>query len=165
LTNLRETARNDVMRTVILERGSAVAVAFAILVCATNTALAQSRGNLKLNESGLAFAEQLIREGRVVADGKGAWNKHQPSTEEENRFIRLHGFDEYGKWHLGIDPRFAENTKQRYKFPYGDFHRVHRSALLAAQIRAAEFKYSDIEAAAISLRKMIEAQAAMDSKR
>jgi hypothetical protein len=153
------------MKTVILEQGAARAIAFAILVCATNAALAQSLGNLKLNESGLAFAEQLIREGRVVADNKGAWSTHQPSTEEENRFIRLYGFNEYAKWHLGIDPRFAENTKQRYKFPYGDFHRVRRSAILAAQNRATQFKYSDIEAAAISLRKMIEAPAALDSKR
>jgi hypothetical protein len=149
----------------IPKRACVRAIAFAILVCASNAAIAQSRGNLKLNESGLAFAKQLIREGRVVVDSKGAWSKHQPSTEEENRFIRVHGFDEYAKWHLGIDPRFAENTKQRYKFPYGDFQRVHRSALLAAQTRAAQFKYSDIEAAAISLRKMIEARAALDSKR
>jgi hypothetical protein len=153
------------MKMVTLKRSCVRAIVFAILLCASNPAIAQSRGNLKLNASGLAFAQQLIREGRVVADSKGAWRKHQPSTEEENRFIRLHGFNEYAKWHLGIDPRFAENTKQRYKFPYGDFHRVRRSALLAAQSRAAQFKYSDIEAAAISLRKMMEAQTVPDSER
>jgi hypothetical protein len=165
LTNCEEIARDEVMKVGILRQVSVRCVAATILAGAIGIVLAQPRETVKLNESGLAFAEQLIREGRVVADGKGAWSKHQPSTEAENQFIRLHGFKEYAKWHLGIDLRFAENTKQRYRFPYGDFQRVHRSALLAAQNRAAQFKYSDIEAAAISLRKMIEAQAVLDSKR
>ncbi len=70
-------------------------------------------------------------------------------------FIRLHGFGEYAKWHLGIDDAHAENTKQRYKFPYGDFKNVHRCALLAAQSRAGQYQHYDIERAAIELREMI----------
>lgn len=29
-------------------------------------------------------------------------------------------------WHLGVDDEASEHTKARYKFPYGDFARVHR---------------------------------------
>jgi hypothetical protein len=75
----------------------------------------------------------------------------------ENAFIRQHGFGEYAKWHLAIDERYAENTKRRYKFPYGDFKDVHRCGVLAVQSRATEHSYSEIENAAAQLRQMIEA--------
>src|SRR5205823_14789607 len=90
-----------------------------------------------------------------VADGRGAWDEHQPSAETENEFIRLHGFSEYAKWHLGIDDGYAENTKRRYKFPYGDFKNVHRCGVLAAQSRAGQYKYYEIENAAAQLKAMI----------
>ena len=69
----------------------------------------------------------------------------------ENEFIRVHGFAEYAKWHLGVDERYAVNTKRRYKFPYGDFTNAHRCGLLAVKARAAEHKYHDIEDAAAHL--------------
>ena len=72
----------------------------------------------------------------------------------ENEFIRAHGFAEYAKWHLGVDERYAVNTKRRYKFPYGDFTNVHRCGLLAVKARAAEHKYHDIEDAAARLIRM-----------
>src|SRR5689334_23203753 len=91
--------------------------AVAILFCATHRVVAQSRGSIKLNEDAFAFAAQLINKGHVIADGKGAWSAHRPSANEENEFVRLHGFGEYAKWHLGVDERYPENTKRRYKFP------------------------------------------------
>jgi len=94
---------------------------------------------------------QLIRQGQVVADGKGAWTEHRPSADEENDFIRLRGFPEYAKWHLGIDRRFPENSKQRYKFPYGDFKNVHRCGLLAVKARAQQYGYQEIGNAAAEL--------------
>ena len=118
---------------------------------------AQPRSNLKLNEDAFAFAVQLVQQGQFIADGKGAWGEHRPSTELENEFIRQHGFGEYAKWHLGIDRRYAENTKRRYKFPYGDFKNVHRCGVLAVQRRAGEYGYSEIQNAAAQLRAMIEA--------
>ena len=130
-------------------------VAVALLFCATRDALAQSSGGIKLNKDASEFAAKLIKEGHVIADGKGAWSKHRPSADEENQFIRVHGFGEYAKWHLGIDERYGVNTKRRYKFPYGDFKDVHRCGLLAARSRAAQFKYSDIDDAVARLIEMI----------
>src|SRR5438874_11362049 len=57
-------------------------------------------------------------------------------AEDENEFIRAHGFAQYSKWHLGIDENHAEATKARYKFPFGDFNNVHRCGLLAVKSRA-----------------------------
>jgi hypothetical protein len=110
---------------------------------------------VKLNQAAFDHARELIKEGSVVLDNKNEWSEHQPSAEEENEFIRLHGFDEYAKWHLGIDERHAENTKARYKFPYGDFRNVHRCALLAAKSRAVQYKYREIENAADQLAGLI----------
>ena len=109
------------MIAIIVKRARVRSIAVAILLCAIETALAQPRTRLALNENAFAFATQLIKEGRSVPDGKGAWSEHKPSAQEENEFIRLRGFGEYAKWHLGIDDSFAGNTKRRYKFPFGDF--------------------------------------------
>jgi len=143
------------MKMIILKTRSVRLIAVAILPYAIGTALAQTPRNLKLNENAFAFAEQLIRERHVIADGKGAWRAHRPSADEENEFIRLHGFAEYAKWHLGIDERYPENTKSRYKFPYGDFTSVHRCGLLAVKARARQYGYTEIETAAAELERAI----------
>ena len=145
------------MKAIIANRVCACLIAVAILLCAIGTMLAQPRTHLNLNEDAFAFAVQLVQQGHFIADGKGAWSEHRPSTEEENEFIRVHGFSEYAKWHLGIDDRYPENTKRRYKFPFGDFKNVHRCGVLAVQSRAAEYRYSEIENAAAQLREKLEA--------
>jgi hypothetical protein len=127
------------------------------ILCTSSSAISddQQSNKIRLNAVGLAYAGDLINQGRVVADKRGAWKEHQPSATEENEFIRQHGFGEYAKWHLGIDDRYAENTKRRYKFPFGDFKNAHRCALLAAKSRAAEYKHHDIEGAAVQLIQII----------
>src|SRR5467141_1510435 len=111
---------------------------------------------VKLNERAYEHAQKLINEGKVVLDERDAWSEHQPSAQQENEFIRLHGFNEYGKWYLGIDEEEHERTKGRYKFPYGDFENVHRCGVLAAESRAGQYKYYDIENAVAHLHGMIE---------
>jgi hypothetical protein len=113
--------------------------------------------SVKLNKTAYRHAEEFVSEGKVVLDDRDAWSEHQPSAEAENEFILLHGFDEYGKWHLGIDDEENEQTKGRYKFPYGDFKKVHRCAVISAESRAAQYKYHDIESAAAHLHGMIDA--------
>ncbi len=112
---------------------------------------------VEINQRGFEHAKQLISEGRAVADERDDWSEHQPSAEDENRFIERHGMAEYGKWHLGIDDEKSARTKAHYKFPYGDFSKVHRCALLAAESRAGQYKYRDIELAAAHLHGAIDA--------
>jgi hypothetical protein len=130
-----------------------------IVLLAIGIVLAQPDHRIELNENAFTFAMELIKEGQAVADGKGAWTKHRPSADEENEFIRLHGFAQYAKWHLGIDRRFPENSKRRYKFPYGDFKNVHRCGLLAVKARAAQYDYGDIENAAAKLERTMKNRA------
>jgi hypothetical protein len=110
----------------------------------------------RLNERSYAFAEDQIKNGNALADQRDDWSEHQPSARQENEFIEAHGWDEYALWHLGLDDEASEHTKGRYKYPYGDFTRVHRCGLLAAEVRAGRNRHSDIEDAAIRLREMLD---------
>ncbi|MDB6016800.1 MAG: hypothetical protein JWR19_1289 [Pedosphaera sp.] len=118
---------------------------------------------VKLNKTGFTHAMELVEEGRCVFDERDAWSEHQPTTEQENEFIQKHGYREFGKWHLGIDETEPEETKARYKFPYGDFKDVHRCGVLSAESRAGQYKHLDIEDAAAHLHGMIDAMAQVKS--
>jgi len=109
-----------------------------------------------LHRRAFEHAKKLISEGNVVLDERDDWSEHQPSAQQENEFIRVHGFDEYAKWFLGIDDEAGEHTKGRYKFPFGDFENVHRCGVLAAESRAGQYKYYDIENAAAHLHGMLD---------
>jgi len=139
------------MKAVISKLNCVTGIGLIVCLTAFSDARAQSGGSINVNENAVAFASRLIREGHLIVDGKGAWREHKPSPDMENEFIRAHGFAEYAKWHLGVDERYAVNTKRRYKFPYGDFTNVHRGGLLAGQARAAEHEYDDVEDAAMRL--------------
>src|SRR6266404_8689801 len=143
------------MTPIIVSRVRVCSIAVAILLYAIDAVVAQPVTAIKLNDNAVAFATQLINEGHFTADGKGAWREHRPSADQENEFIRLHGFGEYAKWHLGIDERYPENTKRRYKFPYGDFKSVHRCGLLAVKARAHQYGYIEIENEAADLKRAI----------
>jgi hypothetical protein len=143
------------MKTVIRTNASVCATLIVILVGGVCAGSAHPRNGIELNAIAFTFAAELIKEGWVVADGKGAWTRHRPSADEENEFIRLHGFAQYAKWHLGIDRRFPENSKRRYKFPYGDFKNVHRCGLLAVKARARQYGYAEIGNAAAELERAI----------
>jgi hypothetical protein len=111
---------------------------------------------VKLNRAGYDYAKELVQKGRVVRDERDAWSEDQPATAEENEFIGLHGFREYSKWHLAIDDEQDPETKRHYKFPYGDFKKVHRCGVLTAESRAGQYKHFDVERAAARLHEMID---------
>jgi hypothetical protein len=111
---------------------------------------------IKLSRRSYEHAQKLVREGKVVLDDRDDWSEHQPSSAEENRFIEEHGWEEYGRWHLGVDDSRAEDTKARYSFPYGDFADVHRCALLSAESRAGQYDHEDVKSAAAHLHGMLE---------
>jgi hypothetical protein len=113
---------------------------------------------VQLHRSALSHARNLIKLGKAVRDERDAWSEHQPSAAKENEFIRRHGWREYGKWHLAVDTQEDEETKGRYKFPYGDFSKVHRCAVISAESRAGQYKYLDVERAAAQLLRLLDAK-------
>jgi hypothetical protein len=112
-----------------------------------------------LNKAAVTFAQSLIKDGKIKND-EGHWGQHNPDAKEENAFLQKHEIEEYAQWHLGEDKSLGEDTKGRYKFPYGDFKTVHRDGLIAAKERAAQQGYHDIEKAADELLHALEQKAA-----
>jgi hypothetical protein len=111
---------------------------------------------VKLNARAFDHAKKLVKERQVVLDDRDEWSEHRPSAEEENRYLEQHGFSEYRKWYLGEDDEQNDENKGRYKFPYGDFEKVHRCGVLSAESRAGQYKHTDIEVAVAHVHGMLE---------
>jgi hypothetical protein len=112
---------------------------------------------VKLNSRALDHAKNLIKDGQYVLDDRDAWSEHQPSARDENRYLEEHGYSDYARWYLGVDDDEEPDSKGRYKFPYGDFEKVHRCGVLAAESRAGQRKYYDIELSTAHLHGMLDA--------
>jgi hypothetical protein len=102
-----------------------------------------------LNERAVAHALKLIAARQYVLDSD--WGDVTPTAADENAFLKSHSWDEYAAWHLGLTDGAADETKARYAFVFGDFRRIHRTALIACVYRASEWRHKAIELAAHDL--------------
>ena len=109
---------------------------------------------LQLSDAAVEKARSLIRSRQYVLED--SWGEANPGAEEENRFLERHSWADYAEWHLAQDPEAGEETKARYRYPYGDFRRVHRSGLVAAKQRAAQNDHADVERAADELLTLLD---------
>jgi hypothetical protein len=100
----------------------------------------------RVHRDGVTQARKLIDAGKYDADTE--WSDAAPSADDENAEIEKHGYDGYGAWHLAVDPHASEDTKKRYAFPYGDFAKVNRAALIHAKQRAVQNGHDEIARAA-----------------
>ena len=110
----------------------------------------------RVNDDAVKQARKLIDDGRY--DDTTEWSDATPTADDENAEIEKHGYDGFGAWHLAIDPDAGEETKQRYAFPYGDFRKVNRAALIHGKQRAAQFGHDAIEKAADDLLQRLDAK-------
>jgi hypothetical protein len=102
-----------------------------------------------VNDQAVARARKLIDARQYVLNSD--WGSVQPRAETENAYLDAHSWDEYAHWHLGLTDGATEHTKARYAFVYGDFRRIHRTALIACVYRASEWRHKDIELVAHDL--------------
>ncbi len=112
--------------------------------------------NYQVNKAGVDKARSLIDSGKF--DDETEWSDAAPSADQENAEIDAHGYDGYGAWHLAIDDDASEDTKGRYRFPYGDFKQVNRAALIHAKQRASQNNHPGIEKAAAGLLDHLDAK-------
>ena len=138
--------------------------ALFLLVAWTSCATSVDAG-ARFNVAAFDWAAAHVAQGHFIADKKGAWRNHRPTRSQENAFIQTNGLAEYAKWHLAVDEGHPGNSKARYKFPFGDFHNVHRCGLLAVKARAHEYGYHEIEDGAAKLLEMIESAGPRAQKR
>jgi hypothetical protein len=107
-----------------------------------------------LNEDAVRHAKRLIDGRRYVL--RSRWLDVQPRARGQNAFLKVHSWEEYAAWHLGLTEGATEETKVRYAFVYGDFRRVHRMGLIACHYRAAEWRHKEIELAAHELLQYLD---------
>lgn len=112
--------------------------------------------SIELNRAGFEHAKQLISEDRIDDDKHGDWEELNPDATAQNAFIEDNGYEAYGLWHLGIDPNYSTDTKEAYSFPYGDYKDVVRAGVIAAEERASQYGYVDIQEAARQLEELID---------
>jgi hypothetical protein len=112
--------------------------------------------SVRLNKRAFDHARDLVRKGQTQMDERDDWSEHAPTADEENAYLEKHGWNEYGQWYLGVDTDMDDDTKGRYKFPYGDFRRVHRCGVISAESRAAQNDYDDIAKALAELHEAMD---------
>ena len=102
-----------------------------------------------VNKKGVAKARALIDAHQYRV--RSRWAEVQPGPEDQNAFLKAHGWSEYASWHLALTDGPADETKARYAFVFGDFRRVHRMGLIACYYRAAEWEHTEVMVAAHKL--------------
>ena len=107
-----------------------------------------------LNDSAVSRARELIDARQYVLDSD--WGDVQPGAEQQNTFLESHDWADFSEWHLGLTEGANDGTKARYAFVYGDFRRVHRSALIACVYRASEWRHKAVELAAHDLLQRLD---------
>lgn len=111
----------------------------------------------QVNKAGVAHAKRLIGKGDYDTETK--WSEAAASAGEENEVIDEEGYKEWSEWHLAEDLDASEGTKGRFRFPYGDFEKVNRAALIHAKQRAAQNDHDDIAKAADELLEELDSKA------
>ena len=124
----------------------------------TRSGYLQGMAKYALNGAAVVRARELIDGRQYVLDSD--WGQVQPKADDQNAFLDNHTWDDYAQWHLGLTDGAADETKARYAFVYGDFRRVHRTALIACVYRASEWRHKDIELAAHDLLQYLDAATA-----
>jgi hypothetical protein len=107
-----------------------------------------------VNPAGVERCRALIESKQYVLDSD--WGDRQPDAAAQNAFLDNHSFDDYAAWHLGLTEGATDGTKARYAFGYGDFRRVHRTALIACVYRASEWRHKEVELAAHDLLQLLD---------
>ncbi len=107
-----------------------------------------------VNPQAVAHATRLIDARQYVLDSD--WGEVQPDADAQNAFLERHSWEEYAAWHLGLTEGANDETKARHAFVYGDFKRVHRTALIACVYRASEWRHKEVELAAHDLLQLLD---------
>ncbi len=107
-----------------------------------------------VDDAAVEHAKRLIEARQYVLDSD--WGEVQPRADDQNAYLEKHGWEEYAAWHLGLTEGASDETKARYAFVFGDFRRIHRTALIASVYRASEWRHKAVELAAHDLLQQLD---------
>lgn len=114
----------------------------------------------EVSKDGVEHCRKLIASKKYVLESR--WSDVQPDAEAQNVFLDKHDWAAYSQWHLGLTEGANDETKGRFAFCFGDFAKVHRSALIACVYRASEWRHKKVELAAHDLLQLLDATAGID---
>lgn len=107
--------------------------------------------SIQINSEGVSHARRLIKAGKVNKSSDWSFD-----AADGNKILGDGNWKEYRKWFLAIDTDADEETKDRYKFPYGKNGKVFRRGVIAAKSRAAQQGYDNVVKVADELLEMID---------
>jgi hypothetical protein len=110
----------------------------------------------RVHEAAVAQARKMIDAGDY--DDRTEWSDAAPDAAAANEVIEKRGWDAFAAWHLAEDPDASAQTKGRHAFPYGDFRKVNRAALIHAKQRAAQNEHTEIQQAADALLQRLDSR-------
>jgi len=107
----------------------------------------------KIRRASVTKCKSLITQDKL--DQTSSWSF---SAADENKLLGADGEDwnNFASWHMVENTNAEENTKARYKYPYGKNGKVYRSALRAIASRAGQQGFSELSDLASSLIKSID---------
>ncbi len=105
--------------------------------------------------------DEAVEQARARIDAKqyvldSDWGEVQPDAAAQNTYLERHSWADYAGWHLALTEGASDETKARHAFVYGDFRRVHRTALIACVYRASEWRHKRVELAAHDLLQRLD---------
>lgn len=125
-------------------------------------AIIDSMARYIVNDAAVARARRLIEARHYVLTSD--WGEVQPKADDENAYLERHSWEDYASWHLGLTDGANDETKARHAFVFGDLRRLHRSAIIACQFRAAEWRHKAVELAAHDLLQLLDKRAGISDR-
>lgn len=127
------TYKRECVASIAGERNDCVDYGTGSMDMKTNAA------SVQVNDDGIARAKKLIADGKY--DSASKWTF---SSEDEDKLLGSDNWEEYSKWFLAVDESAAEQTKGRFKYPFGKGGKLYRSALRAIASRAAQADFQEL---------------------
>jgi HK97 family phage prohead protease len=116
---------------------------------------------LEISKKAITQANNLINDGKINEEGDWSF-----SADDGNTLFSSVGEDwsKYALWFLVQDTDADEETKERYKYPYGKNGKIWRNAVIAIKQRAAQQDFTELVTTADNLLEAIDKKLGKDEK-
>jgi HK97 family phage prohead protease len=108
---------------------------------------------MKINSKAVSQAKRLIREGKINTGADWGFDAGDSDAILESVD---NDWSKYALWFLVVDEGYDEETKARYKYPYGKGGKIWRRAVIAIKSRAAQQDWEELAGVADDLLEAID---------
>lgn len=100
---------------------------------------------VRLSAVAFKHAKELVALGHYIYDDRDAWSEHRPTAQQENEFIRQHGFEEYRSGIRASATKSRSTLREDMNFLTATSRMFIAVDVLSAESRAGQYKHFDIE--------------------